>query len=66
MKNNIDEGGQAFPLPEGSVKGMTFRDYVAVEAMKSLLNEHGSGSLTVSKMQYAYEIADLMIKARQL
>lgn len=42
----------------------TVRDRFAVAAMQSLLTQYGAVNLTVSKLQYAYEIADMMLKAR--
>ncbi len=57
----------AFPYAIGNkgAFGMTLRDYFAAKAMQSLLQEHGSGNLTVHKMKYAYEIADMMLEARK-
>ena len=58
-------GGPAFPTvmidkPEG---GMTLRDYFAAKAMQTMLQ--GSGSFE-SHAEYAYKMADAMLKAREL
>lgn len=72
-----DTGGQAFPCFErGSAgagpldltdPGMTLRDYFAAKAMQGLLAQScGSamGSDPINGAQYAYAMADAMLKAR--
>ena len=73
-----DTGGQAFPCYErGSAgagpleltdPGMTLRDYFAAKAMQGLLAQScGSamGSDPINGAQYAYAMADAMLKARK-
>ena len=73
-----DTGGQAFPCFErGSAgagpldltdPGMTLRDYFAAKAMQGLLAQScGSamGSDPINGAQYAYAMADAMLKARE-
>ena len=64
IKNN---GGPAFPVPnlefDSEFNGMTLRDYFAAKAMTVLMqNEH---STFKDDAQYAYEVADVMLKARE-
>ena len=75
--SNKNTGGQAFPCFErGSAgagpldltdPGMTLRDYFAAKAMQGLLAQScGSamGSDPINGAQYAYAMADAMLKAR--
>ena len=75
--SNKNAGGQAFPCFErGSAgagpldltdPGMTLRDYFAAKAMQGLLAQScGSamGSDPINGAQYAYAMADAMLKAR--
>ena len=72
-----DTGGQAFPCYERggagagpldlTDPGMTLRDYFAAKAMQGLLAQScGSamGSDPINGAQYAYAMADAMLKAR--
>ena len=75
-----DTGGPAFPGVEfirnpafpsqpiqNGVPGMTLRDYFAAKAMQGLLAQScGSamGSDPINGAQYAYAMADAMLKAR--
>ena len=75
-----DAGGSAFPGVEfirnpafpsqpiqKGVPGMTLRDYFAAKAMQGLLAQScGSamGSDPINGAQYAYAMADAMLKAR--
>ena len=72
--SNTNTGGPAFPvhpsLPAGAYgEGMTLRDYFAAKAMQGLL----SATLTPDTIwsqddaaETAYNVADAMLKARQL
>lgn len=56
-------GGAAFPMFTPHYPGMTLRDYFAAKAMTVLMqNEH---STFKDDAQYAYEVADAMLKARE-
>lgn len=63
-------GGPAFPRPASEAHqhgmhqpqdGMTLRDYFAAKAMQTMLQ--GSGTFE-SHAEYAYKMADYMLKAR--
>lgn len=69
-------GGSAYPVPEqrdvygtgireGS-DGMTLRDYFATAAMNALILRSGSGREMERVGIAAYEIADLMLTAREV
>lgn len=65
--SKIADGGPAFPTcsdytPEyGGSQGMTLRDYFAAHALSS---EPASAGSPKDVSEWAYEIADAMIKAR--
>ena len=68
---DVNTGGPAFPhraysgLPE---PGMTLRDYFAAKAMQGLLAQSQGtalGSLVETAADYAYAMADAMLKARE-
>lgn len=67
-----ETGGPAFPS-EGVVTndgilydGMTLRDYFAAKAMQGMLAENGGGAVGNDKLaEFAYHLADAMIKARE-
>ena len=63
MKNET-----AFPNPHLShLRGMLLRDYFAVKIMQNLTNEYGhfvDDSRWKDSAERSYEIADLMIEAR--
>ena len=65
MSIELKDGGPAFPLPMGSEttqgsEGMTLRDYFAAKAMQGLLVDWNGCKCA----EYAYEIADQMLKKR--
>lgn len=62
---NINNGGPAFPVEvlDKQRNGMTLRDYFAAMAMQAVI-EKRSG-IPNQEAQFAYEIADAMLKARQ-
>jgi hypothetical protein len=71
--NKQDNGGPAFPqfvLSNGGAYvegGMTLRDYFAAKAMQGLLAQScgtAMGSDPIHGAQYAYAMADAMLKAR--
>jgi hypothetical protein len=73
-----DTGGPAFPLqsigPDFSpgYAGMTLRDYFAAQAMQGLIARESSGAFNFEACpndpwrvaQWAYDVADAMLKAR--
>ena len=69
MANN--NGGPAFPATEDhglnyGMFGMTLRDYFAAKAMQSYLTHlQGAEMLEIQLAEYAYSIADAMLKARE-
>ena len=81
MNAKINDGGPAFPVPDVidhdrnyyqyGGQGMTLRDYFAAKAMAAYLAHLSSLDCTVSKhypeiANEAYEIADAMLKAREV
>jgi len=71
--SDIDTGGPAFPMPETEtfhpVFGMTLRDYLASAALNGILSGPcGKDGVSMKEWhdapRFAYEIADLMIRAR--
>lgn len=72
---STNDGGQAFPrtgtlYPDGVVwdagsDGMTLRDYFAAKALQGVLATHPPASELGTFVQYAYRIADAMLKARE-
>ena len=67
--SNTNTGGPAFPVDESALirnlQGMTLRDYFAAKAMQGMLAENGGGALRNETMaEFAYDIADAMLKAR--
>ena len=66
-----DTGGPAFPTPRyerGDMYslGMTLRDYFAAKAMAGLIASLREGEgFSVQGCEWAYKVADDMIKARQ-
>ncbi len=74
--SNTNTGGPAFPGPYANENwnievlfkqhGMTMRDYFAAKAMQGMLAENGGGALRNDTLaDYAYEVADAMLKARE-
>ena len=80
MSNQINDGGSAFPCvyysePIGSIGsqltikgGMTLRDYFAAAALQGFMAAHTSGGCLVDDLyaKYAYDLADAMLKAREV
>ena len=58
----------AFPCGEYTSTGMTLRDYFAAKAMQGLLARMGNDKMNVHDVlaQRTYQIADAMMKARDL
>lgn len=75
MSDQIKDGGAAFPgekderfgQPNDCNEGMSLRDYFAAKAMQGLIasNDEGAGDRLTELPEYAYQIADAMIAARQ-
>lgn len=62
-----DTDGPAFPTPTHNLQndGMTLRDYFAAKAMQGMLAESGGGASSNEDLaEFAYHIADAMLKAR--
>lgn len=68
-------GGSAFPQPDvyhpnGQIQyggaGMNLRDYFAAKAMQALAEKHNSSAAAPGIAEWAYLIADEMIKAREV
>ena len=76
MDNEIKTGGPAFPchpeiIPhkERDFAGMTLRDYFAAKAMQGMAGSHAyceRGWDQADLAGQAYEIADAMLKAREV
>lgn len=70
--NTINNGGPAFPALSG--QGMTLRDYFAAKAMQAFFSDSqvltamakGSRGPVVEAATAAYELADAMLKARDV
>ena len=59
-------GGPAFPSETGNIwydKGMTLRDYFAAKALANAYTQHDGNPDKVA--EWAYALADAMLKARQ-
>ena len=66
--NETKDGGPAFPLVAQNWhrEGMTLRDFFAAKAMQGMLAEDGGGALNNEELaEFAYVIADAMLKARE-
>lgn len=66
-----NDGGSAFPCPAGHIEcrhpiGMSMRDYFAAKAMAALVStgDEGAGDRIGEIPEYAYQIADAMLEAR--
>ena len=76
MSNQINDGGPAFPCPPSqhsngfysTGNGMSLRDYFAAAALQGFMAAHTSGGCLVDDLyaKYAYDLADAMIKAREV
>lgn len=62
MSTPIDDGGDAFPHPDGSF-GMSLRDYFAGQAMQAWI--HHYGDTKEGTAEAAYDYADAMLAARK-
>ena len=62
-----DNSGPAFPVNKViHPRGMTLRDYFAAKAMQALINPKGEDFDRIAEVpEYAYQIADAMLKARE-
>lgn len=78
MSSPRDDGGPAFPATEANglnsgMPGMTLRDYIAVEAMKPILENvfaiarmgADASELSDTACRHAYQVADEMLEARK-
>lgn len=74
MNSNIKTGGPAFPTDNAHqtgphsyhAEGMTLRDWFAGMALQGLLLDPDSmGATEESNAEFAYKVADAMIKARE-
>ena len=75
--SNTNTGGPAFPhhvvcangwAETQELQGMTLRDYFAAKAMQGLLAQSQGtalGSTVETAAEYAYAMADAMLKARE-
>ena len=63
----MNTGGPAFPTQVASYEGMTLRDYFAAKAMQGLLIGVESGKEHQAALipKIAYDMADVMLKARE-
>lgn len=65
-----NDGGFAFPIgltPEEWGNGMNLRDYFAAKAMQGLIAQSNGSALdsdAILGAEYAYKVADAMLKAR--
>ena len=50
----------------GGSNGMTLRDYFAAKAMQGWLVETSEGVSVTAVARFAYEVADAMMKAREV
>lgn len=60
-------GGTAFPCHTIAMhEGMTLRDYFAAKALQGMLAENGGGAVRNDTLaEFAYDLADVMLKARE-
>ena len=66
MKTHFECGLSAFP--DENHRGMTLRDYFAAKAMQGLLAQSlgtALGSPVEQAAEYAYKMADALLKARE-
>ena len=70
--SNTNTGGRAFPAPttkplENYYPGMTLRDYFAAKAMQGVTTRGWTpGNSMDAVAQDCYQMADAMLKAREL
>jgi hypothetical protein len=72
MEKEMNTGGPAFPRPHSGAtqyaqEGMTLRDYFAAKAMQASICDatRQPAYAYADKAEYAYEMADAMLKARE-
>ena len=58
-----ETGGPAFPAFKEQSDGMTLRDYFAAKALANAYTQHDGNPDKVA--EWAYALADAMLKARQ-
>ena len=68
--SNKNTGGPAFPITAESYRdvreiGMTLRDYFAAKAMQCYWNDPEVVGTQAQAAEWAYEMADAMIRARE-
>ena len=65
-ENYMDEGGYGrVRMVTAQEGGLSMRDYFAAKAMQGILATHPPASELGTFVQYAYRIADAMLKARE-
>lgn len=70
--SNTNTGGPAFPVKQYNRNimafeefcGLTVRDYFAAKAMQAILSNLDFGEEDSKLAEYAYNVADTMLKAR--
>ena len=53
-------------FPNNRSEGMTLKDYFAAKAMQGMMSDHTRDNIAREIADYAYEIADAMMKARDV
>lgn len=67
IKRYIKEGDSAFPWAgESNEGGITLRDYFAGQAVTRLMSADGMVPDIRKMAEYAYRVADAMLKARDI
>jgi hypothetical protein len=68
MKPHADGGGHMIVTHYGMERGISIRDYFAAAALQGLMAVHTSGGCLVDDLyaKYAYDLADAMLKQRDL
>lgn len=67
MTNKYDDGGPAYPFHNLEVHGnpgMSLRDAFAMAAMQGAMANCDVKETAMSRAEWAYEIADAMLRAR--
>lgn len=61
-----NDGGPAFPHPAWTAsRGMSLRDWFAGQALAGMLSSDGRPTGDQAKAEWAYDLADAMLKARE-
>jgi hypothetical protein len=67
--DKVEDGGSAFPVPEGSENhvefGMSLRDWFAGQALIGLVANAGNSRSAKGTARVAYVLADTMLEARE-